>query len=640
LIDFPLRVLIVDDDEDDALLTRSAVTAAVTSPPRVDVAASASAAESALRDERYDLVLVDYRLGADDGLELLRRLRASDVRTAIVMVTGQGDQHVAVEAMKAGATDYLVKGPALAHRLGALLRHAREIERSRVEREEAEASLRLRTRALEAISHGLLITNATQPDNPVIYVNPGFERITGYPPAEVLGRNCRFLQGPETAPDAVARVREAIAGGRAITLELLNYRRDGTPFWNLLSITPVPDERGRVTHFVGIVNDVTAPRMLADQMEKSERLQAVGRLAGGIAHDFNNTLGVILGHGELALRKLPPDAPARRHVEEIEQAAQRAATSTRHLLAYGQRQILSPEILDPNLVVGSVVPMLKRVLGEDVELETALGVVSPIRADVGQLERALTTLALRAREAMPHGGRLRIETGQCRLEEADPRREPNVPPGTFVSLRVADDGPPIAPDRLAHVFEPFYFGTTDRLEAGLGLAMVHGLVHQSGGQVLATSAPGAGTTFELLLPCVEAGAAGGGLGTKAQAPAARTVLVLEDEAALRDLVCEVLEDLGYVVLSAASGLEALEVARAHGSRIDLLVTDVVLTGISGSETARRMAALHSGLHTLFMSGYTDDVVLRAGVAAGENHFLAKPFTAEALARKVEEALSA
>lgn len=633
-----LRVLVVDDDEDDAILTRSALRAGEANPPQVDVVSSASAAEGAVRAERFDLVLVDYRLGAEDGLELLRRLRGAGVRTPIVMVTGQGDQDVAVEAMKAGATDYVVKGPALAHRLRALLRHAREIDRSRLEREAAEAALHLRTQALEAISQGVLVTDTSEPDNPVIYVNPAFERITGYPPGEVLGRNCRFLQGPDTSPDAVARVREAVAAGRAVTVELLNYRRDGTPFRNLLSITPLLDVRGCVAHFVGLVNDVTEQRALEERLGNAERLQAVGRLAGGIAHDFNNTLGVILGHGELALRKLPADAAARRHVEEIEQAAQRAATSTRQLLAYGQRQILSPEILDPNAVVAAVVPMLKRALGEDVEVETALGIASPIRADVGQLERALTTLALRAREAMPQGGSLRIETSLVRLEEADPRREPGVQPGLFVSLRVADDGPPIPAEQLAHVFEPFYFGATDRLESGLGLAMVHGLVHQSGGQVLVTSAA-TGTVFELLLPCVEAGASGRGPDPKASPRAARTVLVLEDEVALRDLVCEVLEDQGYVVLSAASGLEALEVARAHGSRIDLLVTDVVLSGISGSETARRMSALQPGLRTLYMSGYTDDVVLRAGVAAGENHFLAKPFTADALARKVEEVLS-
>ena len=291
---------------------------------------------------------------------------------------------------------------------------------------ESQEALRLRDRAIRAVTQGIVITDPSRPDNPVIYASPGFERLTGYTVAEAIDRNCRFLQGPQTDPAAAAQLREAVAEAKACSVELLNYRKDGTPFWNALSISPVHNGGSQPTHFVGVLTDVTEKRRLEELFRQSQKMEAVGQLAGGVAHDFNNVLQVITGYGEILLASPTLDEPARDMVGQMLEAGNRAAGLTRQPLIFSRQQLLTPRVLDLNAVVADLEKMLRRVIGEDIDLKTVLRPGSGrVRADHGQIEQVVLNLAVNARDAMPSGGKLTIETRNVELDEeyARPRSE-------------------------------------------------------------------------------------------------------------------------------------------------------------------------------------------------------------------------
>ncbi|WP_439624750.1 PAS domain S-box protein [Gemmata sp.] len=509
-------------------------------------------------------------------------------------------------------------------------------------RKVAEHALLLRDRAIRAVVGGILITDATAPDNPISYVSPGFEHLTGYTGAEAVGRNCRFLQGRDTDPAAVAEVREAVRRGVPCDVELLNYLKDGTPFWNALSISPVRDDAGRLTNFIGVQTDVTGRRKLENQFHQAQKMEAVGQLAGGVAHDFNNLLTVINGYGEIVHGALPPDHPSRELVAEIMSAGERAAGLTRQLLAFSRQAVLEPKVLDPNALVRDVERMLRRLIGEDIDLATRLAPdLGRVKADPGQLEQAVVNLCVNARDAMPTGGKLTVETRNIELDAAYVATHPDVRPGPYVVVAVSDTGTGMTPEVQARIFEPFF--TTKELGkgTGLGLAMVFGFVKQSGGHIGVHSEPGRGTTFKLYLP--RAGDAP--LAGKAGAPrtpmprGTETVLLVEDEDAVRALGRHILVMCGYTVLVAGNGREAVRAAEGHAGPIHLLVTDVVMPGgMGGRQVAEAVVARHPEARVLFTSGYTDDAVVRHGVLDAGTHFLQKPFTPATLARKVRDVL--
>jgi PAS domain S-box-containing protein len=509
------------------------------------------------------------------------------------------------------------------------------------ERRQAEAALRLRDRAIRAVAQGILITDATQPDNPIIYASPGFERLTGYTAAEVVGRNCRFLQGTDSDRQAVARVREAVQDGEPCVVEVLNYRKDGTPFWNELSISPVRDEAGRLTHFVGVQADVTARRRLEEQYRQAQKMEAIGQLAGGIAHDFNNLLTIINGYADLLLQSLPPADPSRELLVEIHRAGERSAGLTRQLLAFSRRQVLTPRVLDLNAVVADTEKMLRRVIGEDVRLATAPGIgLWPVRSDSGQVEQVLLNLAVNARDAMPTGGRLTIETRNVELDEGYAVAHPGARPGPHVLLAVSDTGCGMSDEVKARIFEPFFTTKGAGKGTGLGLATVHGIVTQSGGHVGVYSEVGVGTTFKVYLPRAEGLVARskGRVGTPTPPRGTETVLLVEDDPGVRALSRHILAGCGYTVLEAGDGDEAERVASRHVGPIHLLMTDVVMPGQGGQAVAKRLLEQHPNLKVLYVSGYTDDAVVRHGVLHDQVNFLQKPFTSAALAWRVREAL--
>jgi PAS domain S-box-containing protein len=516
---------------------------------------------------------------------------------------------------------------------------ASKIVRDVTGRRRAEEALRLQDRAIQAASEGILITDPHRPDNPIVFASPGFERMTGYPSAEAVGRNSRFLQGKGTDPHSVALFHEGIAAGRGCSAELLNYRKDGTPFWNALSVTPVHDDAGTLTHFVGVQVDVTERRKLEEQFRQAQKMEAVGQLAGGVAHDFNNLLTVINGYSELLLDNPAFAGAAQEVLTTIRDAGERAAALTRQLLAFSRRSVLEPRVFDPNGVVAETGKMLTRLIGEDVHLTMTLNPrVSRVRVDPAQFGQVIMNLAVNARDAMPTGGRLTIETSDVEWDESAVRGRTDMRPGRYVLVSVTDTGTGMPPDVKARVFEPFF--TTKELGkgTGLGLATVFGIVKQSDGHVEVYSEDGVGTSFKLYLPAVADDERAVGAEPPGVEGGTESILLVEDQADVRLLAAIALQSKGYHVIEASSGAEVMKLVGQARPPVDMLLTDVVMPGMSGRLVAEALRPLYPGLRVLYMSGYTDDAVVRHGVVGSGDAFLHKPFTPLGLARKVREVL--
>jgi two-component system cell cycle sensor histidine kinase/response regulator CckA len=444
---------------------------------------------------------------------------------------------------------------------------------------------------------------------------------------------------PDERERVLASSQAAVDEGATSWSAEFRFRRaDGTYAKVVDRASILRDADGRAIRMVGSMIDVTERRSLEEQLVQAQKMEAVGRLAGGIAHDFNNLLTAILGYGDLMLPKLH-DPTLRAKMMEIRKAAERAATLTRQLLAFSRKQVLVPEVVAVGGLIEEMSKMLRRLIGEDIELVTILP-HSPaaVRADPGQLEQVLMNLAVNARDAMPRGGKLTIHVAVVQPDDAFRKDHPDVPRDRQVLISVTDTGMGIDPEVRKHIFEPFF--TTKELGrgTGLGLATVYGIVKQSGGHVEVETTPGQGTTFRIFLPAVEAPGPAPAPSLGAVVGGSETVLLVEDESALRSLGQEILRDQGYKVIAAGSGAEALALARAHKGTIDLLVTDVVMPGMDGRELADRLGPIHPETRCLYMSGYTDDAVVRRGVREQGMPFLQKPFSIDALALKVREVL--
>jgi len=764
-------------------------------------------------------------------------------------------------------------------------------------RREVEKELLLRDRAIRATTQGIMITDAGLPDNPIVYASPAALRQTGYGSEELLGRNCRFLQGKETDPVSVEIIRAAIRNGEACNVELLNYRKDGTPFWNSLSIDPIQDPAGRLTHFVAVQTDITLRRQLEEQYRRSQnrlqyvvasspvvlftlavqaeetvglswisenlwsvlgyrpematepgwwrgnihpedrdnllakirselfalgrtsheyrfrhgdgtyrwmrdemrltrdedgrameaigswsdindrklaeehrarlvevleatpdfvgisdadhhpiflnraarrmvglevegdvsgtmfndyypawaaailvekaipqalktgtwegesalltqsgkeipvsqvivvskttggavrtistiirdltekkkleqqfrqaqKMEAFGQLAGGVAHDFNNLLTIISGYSEIVMQNLTPADENREMIEEIQKASQRAAMLTKQLLAFSRKQVMQFQVLDLNTVVTGAEKMLARLIGEDIILSTRLANgLDRVKVDPGQIEQVIMNLVVNARDAMPTGGRITLETANVPLDANFGESHAEVIPGHYVMLAVNDNGCGMTDDVKRHLFEPFFTTKAVGLGTGLGLATVFGIVKQSGGHVRVYSELGHGTTFKIYLPSYEEISPTNQ--TKAESKTiprgTETILLVEDEKALRMMTRTVLLSQGYSVLEAADGADAIRICEQREEPIHLLISDVVMPQLGGRQLSDRLVTLIPDMRVLFVSGYTDDAVVRHGVLEAEVQFLQKPFTVDALGRKVREVLDA
>ena len=455
----------------------------------------------------------------------------------------------------------------------------------------------------------------------------------GLQPGQVVGSSVFDVYREH--PDLLAQVRRALAGEEFSVVVEIGALAFET------SYAPIRDVEGTIQEVIGVATDVTERNKLETQLRHAQRMEAIGRLAGGVAHDFNNLLAAILGHSELMIGRLEASHPLRRSAEEVQKAAVRGAMLTRQLLAFGRRDMLTLQVLDLNAVVEGMDGMLRRLIGEDIELESIHG-LQPVRvrADRGQLEQVIVNLAVNARDAMPQGGKLTINVSQVTLDEAYAHRHGRTQPGEYAFLSITDTGVGMDEETLAHAFEPFYTTKPRDKGTGLGLATVYGIVEQCGGHILVYSERTVGTCFKVCLPLAEEHKT-----APCPPPAAlptstggnETILLAEDEDAVRSLAREVLEGKGYRVIEARNGQEALTLASGAGW-IDLLITDVVMPQMGGGELAQRLTAQRAGLKVLFISGYPDDAVVRHGVLERGSALLQKPFALEALALKVREVL--
>jgi two-component system, cell cycle sensor histidine kinase and response regulator CckA len=644
------------------------------------------------------LVISDVAMPCMDGIELCRRIRAEtelQIIPILLVSAHRRDAASAIEGLEAGADEYL-EAPYEPMRL--IAHAARLVERSRSEAALHEADQRAvkeyerllnriaslalalgRARELTVIFRAVLeFALASTPCDGLL--------ISLYN-AEKQERRLAFVWSKDEEIDlsllpAIPKMsgpqRRAVETGKAVFtddyqaavagLKIVKAGRDPRVARSSLAVPmsvmgkivgaievqsfELADFRGEHATAMEMAANLAANaienvRLLereheqGEQLRQSQKLEGIGRLAGGIAHDFNNLLTAINGYSDLMLRRLCEGDPLRRNAEEIRKAGERAASLTRQLLAFSRKQVLQPLVLDLNAVVADMDKLLRRLIGEDIDLVTSLEPkLGRVKADPGQIEQVVMNLAVNARDAMPRGGHLTIETRNVYLDKTYAHSHVSVHPGRYVMLAVSDTGIGIDAKIREHIFEPFFTTKEAGKGTGLGLSMVYGIVKQSGGNIWVYSEPGHGTAFKIYLPQIEEEAS-----TESSVIASEvvrgteTILLVEDEERLRELIREILEMEGYTVLAASNGHEALSICEQHEGTIDLLITDVVMPEMSGRELAESLEHNCSDVKVLFMSGYTDDAIVRHGVLEASAFFLQKPFTPDALSRKVREVLN-
>ena len=493
-------------------------------------------------------------------------------------------------------------------------------------------------------------------DQQITYVSPSIRRLLGYEPGEVPGLDLSQLLAPGSFPLARDTLLEELrfeqeietGNSRTRTLDLELVHKNGAPLWCEVKMTLLRDDQGRPKAVLGVARDISSWKDAQEALVESEerlrraqRLEAVGQLAGGIAHDFNNLLTVIIGNVELMARELSPRDELRGQIDEVSKAARRAASLTRQLLAFSRKQMMVPEVLTFNTVVCDMSNMLRRLVGENIELETELEpVLDWVKADPSQLELVLVNLAVNARDAMPDGGRLTIETANERLDPSYSDGNYEVIEGPYSMLAVTDTGRGIPTHDQSRIFEPFFTTKEVGKGTGLGLSTVYGIVKQSGGYIWVDSEPNKGTRFRIYLPRIDKATTQERPVTEqtGHSPGTETILLVEDEDGVRTLASKILENIGYRVIAAANGDQALRMLDGMQDPLHLLLTDVIMPGMSGAKLAEEALAARPDLRVLFVSGHSDDVLTHHGELDPETNFLEKPFTPDGLANKVREVL--
>jgi PAS domain S-box-containing protein len=510
------------------------------------------------------------------------------------------------------------------------------ITRDVTERKQAEEMQKRLATAVEQAAEDIIITDNT---GKIIYANPAFEKNTGYAREKVIGCNPRILKSGRHDVAFYREMWDTLNRGEVWCGHIINKRKNGTLLEQEATISPIRDAAGAITHFVAVKHDVTREVALEAQLRQSQKLEAIGRLAGGIAHDFNNLLTVIRGSASLVLLCNRTKSPEITDcAQQIVEAAERAANLTRQLLMFGRQQVIQPMPLDLNAVVAQMTKLLQRLLGEDISLTSRHAANLPaIRADTGMIEQVLLNLAVNSRDAMPQGGKLTIITGTAMIEREAMGKGADFAPGLYVRLTVTDTGTGIAPENLPHIFEPFFSTKEVGKGTGLGLATVHGIVLQHEGRITVASEVNQGTTFQIYFPALP--------GKKASEPVApvtpvtpelpaatETILVVEDEHIVRLTVCTILQRLGYTVLSATSGREAIRVWRKNQEQIQLLLTDIIMPdGMTGFELARQLQAERPALKVIYTSGYSGDLADKRMTLIEGANFLQKPYAPQRLA---------
>jgi two-component system cell cycle sensor histidine kinase/response regulator CckA len=651
----PARVLIVDDERDNRRLLE------VMLGHEGFVLSTAASGADALTQIAHlppDLILLDVMMPEMDGLEVTGHLKgnAATKNIPIIMVTAQDDHGVRLRGLDAGAEDFLTKPvdrAELCARVRNLLRlkihgdyhdkYSRLLEREVGSRTaDLVESERLYRETFDAAPVGIVHAGL---DGQWQRVNQRLCDLLGYAREDLQNSAVEdnLLQTEEAEGEAEAfRLMAAGMLDRYVIDEKRYRRRGGSFMWGRVKVSVHRDTEGQARHFILVVEDITERRELEAQLRQSQKLEVVGQLAGGIAHDFNNILTAILGFGEILIQDLGPDNPATVDVLEIKKASERAAGLTRQLLAFSRKQILRPNVLDVNEIIGGMEAMLRKLILENVDLVVSLQPhLAAIKMDLSQLEQIIVNLTVNAGHAMPRGGKLTIETANVKLDESYQQRHLPVTPGDYVMLAVSDTGVGMDQTVMRHIFEPFFTTKEVGRGTGLGLATVYGVVKQSGGDIWVYSEPGHGTTFKIYLPQVSEDVSAAVRPTTApgESPTgSETILLVEDDRGVRRLAQLILERAGYHVIEAESPPAALGLAAAFDGPIHLLLSDVIMPDSEGPPLYLRLAALRPQLRVLYMSGYADEAIVRHGVIVDGTPFLQKPFTPLALNQKVREVL--
>lgn len=593
-----------------------------------------------LRGGGYGLVLFEHETGDAAATKLLSEFLQTQGALPFILLTEDADEKAVAEIIQAGAYDCMERSQLNGANLVRTIRCALNLHSTQQQRQVAEQSLRQLSCAVEQSADTIFVTNS---EGIIEYVNPAFEALTGYSRQEVTGKRQDILKSDLQAPVLYRELWETIRSGDVSRGIVVNRKKNGDVYYVDESISPIRDADGHITHFVSNGRDYTERLRLEAQLLQAQKMDAVGRLAGGVAHDFNNLLTIITSYSELALDSVVPGSVTQTRIQEILSAARRAADLTRQLLAFSRQQPQALRVAELNPVVKEIVRTLHRLIGEDIELNFVPGKgLGRVRLDPVQIEQILLNLAANSRDAMPQGGRLTIQTSDIFLDEeyAD-HKKAMIPRGRYSVMTISDNGAGISADHLSHVFEPFYTTKPAGAGTGLGLATVYGIVKQNHGFVWVYSEPGMGTIFKIYLPCVPDRPASVEVSDGRAEYVLRgteTVLLVEDEDALRRAAGESLRLRGYTVLEARDGFDALRVTKNHGASIQLAITDVVMPNMSGGELAKELEILCPKTRVLFVSGYAGQTVLDHKVVDVENNFLQKPFTLKQLAAKVRTVL--
>jgi len=513
-----------------------------------------------------------------------------------------------------------------------------------IDRMQAEIAMRAaqeRLRHVVVSSPSVLFTFSVQTQS-ITWASDNLVDVLGYSPEAALGQD--WWMGnvhPEDRDQVIAQFQAQLLNHERSTYEYRFRHADGSFRWTRCDIRLIRDADGQPVEAVGSWSDITERKQLEEQYRQAQKMEAVGRLAGGVAHDFNNLLTIIMGYSEICLAQLRPEDPLRAPMTQIRKAGERAAGLTRQLLAFSRKQVLMPVVLDLNAIIAEMEKMLRRLIGEDVILTVHAGAdLWKVKADPGQMEQVVMNIVVNARDAMPRGGKVLLETSNIELDHGYVQTHPEAKPGDYVLLAISDSGCGIDASVKARIFEPFFTTKDPTKGTGLGLSTVFGIVNQSGGHIEVYSEVGQGTTFKIYLPRDQSGGPVASLSRIVEPVRGGTesILLVEDEEGVRTLARTVLQQHGYAVLDAMNGGYALVICETRSQPIDLMITDVVMPHFSGRQLAERLATRQPAMKVLFMSGYTDDAIVHHGVLESGMPFLQKPFAPEALARKVRDVL--
>ncbi len=636
-----LNILHLEDDPTDAELIRSILDEEGIKAHLFRVEKRAEFREALIKGS-FDIIFGDYSLPDFDGMDALKIAKQIRPELPFIFISGTLGEELAIEGLKNGATDYVLK-QRIIRLVPSLIRAMEEVEEKK-KRVKAEKNLIQLASVVQQATEVVMITDL---EGKIEYVNPAFERCTGYTLQETLGQYPRIIKSEKQDAGFYKDLWNKISSGKTWRGTFINKRKDGTLFHEDAAIFPIRDNSGKTIKYAAVKRDITAEKEMETLLRQSQKLEAVGQLTGGIAHDFNNILSVINGYSELALISMESENPLYKYMSEISKAGERAVNLIRRLLAFSRQDIIERKIVNINELIIALKKMLHRLIGEDITIDLLLtDKCYNIKADPGQIEQILINLIVNARDALNDKSpqifekKITIETSNVYLNNRFVSLHPESRKGQHIDITITDTGIGMDEKTRLKIFEPFFTTKEEGAGTGLGLSTVYGIVKQNNGTISVNSAPGRGTTFKIYWPVSE------------QKKDFRvdliedislirgkeTILLVEDEESVRNFTKEALVSMGYTVNSTSNGHEALAFIKKNNTKIDLLISDVIMPRMGGVELADNLEKLLPGLKTLFVSGYIDDKIVKNGILKKNVNFLQKPFSVHSLAKKVNEVL--